>query len=597
MNRNGSFVAWALTVAVTSCGGDREAATSVPTSTCSPDSEDGGTVAPEKRDLLSPARLLARASFVLRGTAPTDEELDALLSAGDQTAQLAFVDRFVDTTLGDPIFYRTMFELARDWLNVPLVPNDADAPEYGPEQQRALTRCDATTARAGAWHYYRDDYGVSCSGKKKDGTPVDEITVEPWWAPGTEVKLVGAAASTSAKGSTLSQGNPITIDCNGRPEGTCGCGPHAVGCHADQGYAGWPAYVSWNPDGHRRLLSEEPARLFAHIAWFDRPATDLIANSYSVGPTRTQAAYVNQGIAGGVLSLLEDDSWWRPARYDGAPVDPFHKAGDPAGWREFQVPKLNPFILADRNYTFDPRIEKGPMKGTPAAGMLTGLGFLDALPRERLRAARALENLACEVLAPPIALKFNEYRRDPATEGPCQHCHMRIDPAAIHFKRWAKHGGAFEGWGASYYQPGIGTAWHWPKSWRTGAYPYGGDPFSHWNRWYVHDTAMTPVKQPPIDENPEVVFIDFLPPDQTLLGQKSDGTVGPLGFAKMIIAAGAFDRCLVRKLHGQVLGRDLDPAREAGYLDALTKMFVDAGRKIRPFVKELTRSELFRRGR
>ncbi|RKG77216.1 hypothetical protein D7W79_15995, partial [Corallococcus exercitus] len=76
-----------------------------------------------------------------------------------------------------------------------------------------------------------------------------------------------------------------------------------------------------------------------------------------------------------------------------------------------------------------------------------------------------------------------------------------------------------------------------------------------------------------------------------------DGTVGPLGFAKIIVAAGAFDRCVVRHLHAQVLGRDIDPAREAGYLDAQVERFVAGGRKVRPFIKSLTQSNLFQRGR
>jgi len=93
-----------------------------------------------------------------------------------------------------------------------------------------------------------------------------------------------------------------------------------------------------------------------------------------------------------------------------------------------------------------------------------------------------------------------------------------------------------------------------------------------------------------------VVFIDFLPPDQTLLGEVSDGTVGPLGFSKLIIKSGAYDRCVVRRLHQFVLGRDIDPAKETGYLDLLTAQYVADGRKARPFVKHLTQSELFRRG-
>lgn len=206
--------------------------------------------------------------------------------------------------------------------------------------------------------------------------------------------------------------------------------------------------------------------------------------------------------------------------------------------------------------------------------------------------------LLARYLPPPSGVTFNQYVRDPYNEGPCQHCHKRIDPAAIHFKRWGRAGAAQEGYGAHFLMPDIGTAgvWKWPKAWRTGAYPFHQEPFSQWNRWYVADTGLTPVPQALIDQKPESVFIDFLGPDKTLMGQTSDGTVGPLGFAKLIVAAGAFDRCVVRKLHTRVMGRDIDPTKEVGYLDMLTASFVGGGRKVRPFVKTLTKSELFRRG-
>ena len=110
------------------------------------------------------------------------------------------------------------------------------------------------------------------------------------------------------------------------------------------------------------------------------------------------------------------------------------------------------------------------------------------------------------------------------------------------------------------------------------------------------DTLLTPVTQAQAEANPEAVFIDFLPPEQNLLGQVSDGTVGPLGFAKLIVASGSFDRCVVRHLHAQVMGRDIDPAKEAGYLEDQVERFVSAGRKVRPYVKTLTQSDLFQRG-
>ncbi|HWB80508.1 MAG TPA: hypothetical protein VG755_36340, partial [Nannocystaceae bacterium] len=396
-------------------------------------------------------------------------------------------------------------------------------------------------------------------------------------------------------------GSPVEVTCSDghQAEVTCGCGAHASSCWLDAAtYPGWAAYIAGNPQGQRRLLAEEPARLFAHIAWHDRPVTDLILADYSVGPTELQAAYVVQGIAGGHIELADDARWWRPSEFGSAPVDPHHEAGDPWAWREFVVADRNPFFLAQRDYRYDPRDDAGPSLGFPSAGMLTSIGFLAAYPRERLRAARALENLACEQLLPPSPeIEFNPYVSDPGREGPCQNCHARIDPAALHFKRYAKHGAAFEGFGAKYFMPGVGETWQFDPVWRDGQYPYGVEPFAQWNKWYRPGSLLTPATPEEAAADPNVLFIDYLPPDETLLGQSSDGTVGPLGFAKMIVAAGAFDRCVVRRLHERIVGRDIDPALESGYLDALTQEFVAGDRQVRTFVKALVQSDVFRRGR
>ncbi len=144
--------------------------------------------------------------------------------------------------------------------------------------------------------------------------------------------------------------------------------------------------------------------------------------------------------------------------------------------------------------------------------------------------------------------------------------------------------------------PGVGSAWQWDPVWRTGAWPYGNEPFAQWNKWYRPGSRLTPATEAEAAANPYALFLDFLPPEDTLLGQVSDGTIGPLGFAKMIVAAGAFDKCVVRRVHERVMGRDIDPATESGYLDELTSEFVANGRLVRPFIKSLTESIYFRKG-
>ncbi len=320
---------------------------------------------------------------------------------------------------------------------------------------------------------------------------------------------------------------------------------------------------------------------------------------YSVGPTELQAAYVMQAIAGGDTSLLEDDSWWRPSTFAKAPVDPAHQSGDPKAWREYTVSKRNTFFLADRDYTFDPRKDKGMARGFPSAGMLTSLGFLDAYPRERLRAARAPRGAG--VRAAPAAWQRREVQ-------PLQDRSRSRGPMPRTATR------------ASTPRPSISSATPRPacpsrvsapsttcpapgrvgSGIRCGGRAHGptcGEPFAQWNKWYRPGSRLTPATEAEADENPYALFLDFLPPDDTLLGQTSDGTIGPLGFAKMIVAAGAFDRCVVRRVHERIMGRDIDPTTESGYLDTLTGEFVSGGRLVRPFVKSLTQSIYFRKGR
>lgn len=546
-------------------------------------------------DPLSPSRLLRRAHLSLVGVPPTAADYQALEQAPDGAARFQAVDAAIDRLLSEPSFYRSMVDFGREWIALPAIAATADEPEYYAAEQWNLPTCPANTAHAGELAMYNIyDAGLQpCDGRNEDGSPAQVREIEPWWAPGTTVRVVGRAGDPTVNLSVAGE----NVDCGQRSadEGTppdhyerCGCGPNLVWCKP-AGHTDWKIYLTYNPLGQRRLLWEEPARLVGHLAWYDRPLSELILGSTSVGPVEVQVAYVRAGRRAGVTALDADDSWWRPASFT-TPVDPEHAADDRWAWREFSVPARNPKLLAERDYRFDPRTEpQGSMRGIPAAGVLTMIGPLGAFTRERVRGARFLEIFACENFSPPPASQvFNRYERDPATQGPCQHCHARIDPAAIHFKRWERVGNAIA-------YLGVG-AWQIPDVWTTSQYPYHGDPFARWARLWAPETRLTPVSAAVAAANPSARFIDFLPPEQSLLGERSDGTVGPLGFAKLLMSSGAFDRCLVRRLHERFVGRDLDPAAEAGYLDALVEGFIAGDRKARPFIKLLTQTASFRRG-
>ena len=76
----------------------------------------------------------------------------------------------------------------------------------------------------------------------------------------------------------------------------------------------------------------------------------------------------------------------------------------------------------------------------------------------------------------------------------------------------------------------------------------------------------------------------------------SDGTIGPLGFGKLILASGEFDKCAVQTLHARFIGRKFDPANEAMLEAQLVAAFTQGGRKVKPLIKLLLQSDEFRRG-
>ena len=113
-----------------------------------------------------------------------------------------------------------------------------------------------------------------------------------------------------------------------------------------------------------------------------------------------------------------------------------------------------------------------------------------------------------------------------------------------------------------------------PAAWLSGQYPYSSGPGFRWKNAFLPDTVMTPVTQAQITANPEAVLLDTMPSDYTLLGESGDGTMGPLGFGKILVTSGAFDRCAVKRMYERFVGRALDPAVERLYIEKLAREFV-----------------------
>jgi hypothetical protein len=174
------------------------------------------------------------------------------------------------------------------------------------------------------------------------------------------------------------------------------------------------------------------------------------------------------------------------------------------------------------------------------------------------------------------------------------HCHKTLDPAAISFKRWD-----FTPFTSSYvpwpFMPGVGNA-RITKEWLSGQYPHQGGPGYRWKNAFLPNTVLTPVTPEQIKANPEAVLLDTMPTTYTLLGENGDGTMGPLGFGKLVVRSGEFDRCAVRRLYSMFIGRELNTATEQPFIDKLAREFVARERKLRPFIRYLFEQSEMRRG-
>ncbi|MEM9073538.1 MAG: hypothetical protein AAGE52_33920 [Myxococcota bacterium] len=521
-------------------------------------------LAPSVQAQESPTRRLRRVALQLLERTPTPAEYEALIASADPDAEIR---RFVDEALSTEAFHRLVLDWGHEYLRTSSYRPRSEGPHYGGSHSRDLRRCASGTLHEGALGFLNTypHLGDPPSICNLESATVRDI--EPWWAPGTTIRVIGSAGSDvrEVDGVDCAPSGPALYE-NNRPAEGCSCGPHLIYCaRAHTSHEGPLSHINgwdgddWNESAQSRSVYDEPARLFAHIIENDRPFSDLVAGTYTVVNQGVHHLYVRLGRNNAENRFLDEIEWWRDYP-------------DRETWREVRFSEMHPNLLDDRGYRFDPRVEDGAPRGIPSAGVLSTIAFNYSFPRERVRAARALEIFACrEFSPPPPGVVFNEYRRDPGREGGCQHCHQAIDPAAIHFKRPFGVGGTIAGVGR----------WSLDRASERSSLRVRAEAA------FLADTRMTPVSAERIAAAPDARFIDFLPPSDPMFGVASDGTIGPLGFAKILLASGEFDRCAVRHVHQRFGGRDLVPGRDERQLQTLVARFVEGDRNVRNLIAHI----------
>lgn len=552
---------------------------------------------------LSPTRQLRRLYLTLRGREPLPADYAKAKSAAADGSLGAFLSTEVDAALSSPEFYDQMLAFGHDYLRVGDYKRGSlegiVGGEFKGSQAIKLTQCAVGTTHAGAYGHFSSDLGHGDPSSLCNDATATIANVEPWWAPGTTVPVIGRSGNgrQSHNGRDcgrvyMGESSNHFRDDSANPG--CGCGPNLLYCVPRRQYGPtmYPRDYESNPylaDSQRRLLFEEPARLFAHVVTTDAPFSDLIVGDYTVAPRRLKHMYARWGRMNSDNVAFDSAMWWQTATDN---------------WDKVQFEAIHPNLLNSRNYTFDPRTDDGSPLGVPSAGVLTQLAPNVWYPRERVRAARWLEIFACQnFTAPDPSVVFTPpFTNDPAKGGSCQYCHKTIDPAAIHFKRLeVEEDTPATGLGHVNFG-GIGS-WRWGVSSRPSfadANSPGGvfwyQPYGRWNVSFVGDTFLTPVPPSRISVNPDARFLDFLPTGETLFNQASDGTIGPLGFGKLVLASGEFDKCAVQTVFARVMGRKLDLTRETALETQLVNEFKANGRKVKPLIKALMATPEFGTG-
>lgn len=524
------------------------------------------------RHVLPPTRLLRRITLALAGRPPTITELEQVLAAPVQGRHDVALDvglALLDSDEIDSVLLRWGLEYtstrAYDFRF------DEGNFRFHGDWSHGWQACPEGTLHAGRRGFFSAFpplWGQPWSTCDDPNGPVAQI--EPWWAPGTTVEVLGEAGSGVR--------SVDDVDCAGVETPArwatpgCSCGPNLLYCRRPDDV--FPDdHRNFGATSSRRALFEEPARLFRHLVKERKPFSDLIAGDYTLVNRGLAYVYYASGRQNPDNAFVDDTEWWRDF-------------ADDEEWRVVTIQDLHPNLLSARDYAFDPRTDPGAPVGIPAAGVLTMLGSSQSFPRERVRAARWLELLSCRDFAPPPeSAEFPTYVRDPGTEGTCVHCHQLLDPVAMHFKRLHGGGGLIAGVGGF----ALGPA-------DTQFGPPSTEFADRAHFVFAHDTLMTPVAEATLQAKPGAALLDFLPEDYQLFGQSGDGTIGPLGFAKVLIESGEFDRCAVRRLHRLVVGRDLTPGRDDGRIAAFVDAFVDSDRDALSLIEAFIEDPEFRHG-
>ena len=226
------------------------------------------------------------------------------------------------------------------------------------------------------------------------------VEVEPYWAPGTLIKVCAFDAQTNATGTTERGG---TVNCQRSTNSVqCGCGPSLNWCQSGPARTANRIIAS---------MTEQMLRFTDGLLDETRPYTDIITGT-SVEVNGPLVHYFRYQTGQSNNVLLSNPQ------------------------TNYPLPDLG-FDEVDRWET----VERGALH----AGVLSLPGYLAKFQSARGRANRFYNSFLCQHFEapseglPPASDACNDEPNLTERCG-CKHCHQTLEPAAAHWGRWVEAG-------------------------------------------------------------------------------------------------------------------------------------------------------------
>lgn len=379
-----------------------------------------------------------------------------------------------------------------------------------------------------------DDQGDLVFHQQPDGTRREGwVMMEPYWAPGLEVKVCAAETRTNP---TNTAGQPCDA-VGGLVSGECGCGPRLQHC-AD--FTTVQTMI--------QMLQEQQLRMAEAPIFEGRPYTDMLM---------THVEEVNGPLV----------HYYKYLARMGA--DPF-----------IQYPPVDVADLPDIEYT-DFQWRDVERKAPQHAGILTSMSYLLRFQTSRARANQFYNAFLCQpFVAPPDGLPSpnDECSQEPNLRNRCgcQFCHAQLEPSAGHWARFAD----------------AGSAWLDPEIFPTyqarcaNCARNGGNCDFICNRFYVSEIGHP-------DEMPYAgVLKAYQWRDETEIAMVE---AGPSALVQKAIDDGRIARCAAEQLFERLYKRTPTAEERREHIARFGQAFADSNYDFKTLVKTMVTDPAYRR--